>query len=168
MKTTFLLIILGILALVVGTLVVMKPGSRATEVTQEHNGPTMTPTSTASPTDNHQASPRVPAFQSTSEVGKLPPTLPASDFIGKAREAYDVAKKIPQTLAQLPCYCECDKGLGHKSLHTCFVDDHASHCAVCVDEALLAYKLQKEEKLTPEKVREKIIEKYSVEHQHQH
>ena len=38
-------------------------------------------------------------------------------------------------------------------------------CAVCVDEALLAYKLQKDQKLTPEQVREKIIEKYSAEHQ---
>jgi hypothetical protein len=30
-----------------------------------------------------------------------------------------------------------------------------------VDEALLAYRLQKEQKLTPEQVREIIIEKYS-------
>jgi hypothetical protein len=103
----------------------------------------------------------VPAYQTASEVGNLPPTLPATEFIGKSREAYEVAKKIPQTLAQLPCYCECDRGFGHKSLQTCFVDDHASHCAVCVDEALLAYRLQKEEKLTPEQVRDKIIEQYS-------
>lgn len=47
------------------------------------------------------------------------------------------------------------------------MDDHASHCAVCVDEALLAYKLQKEESMTPEQVREKIIEQYSRE-QHAH
>ena len=104
---------------------------------------------------------RVPAYQDTAQLGSLPATLPATQFFGKAREAYVVAKEIPATLAQLPCYCECDRGYGHKSLHTCFVDDHASHCAVCVDEALLAYKLQREEKLTPEQVRARIIEKFS-------
>src|ERR1044072_8472441 len=88
---------------------------------------------------------RVPAYQDTSQLGSLPQTLPAAQFFGKAREAYVVAKEIPATLAQLPCYCECDRGYGHKSLHTCLVDDHASHGAVCVDEALLAYKLQRAE-----------------------
>jgi hypothetical protein len=119
------------------------------------------------PHDSHAATPRqsarVPAFQTTAaELQNLPPTLPSSQFVGKTRDAYRVAKEIPQTLAQLPCYCECDRGYGHKSLHTCFVDDHASHCAVCVDEALLAYRLQKEEKLTPDEVRNNIIEKYSA------
>ena len=120
---------------------------------------------------NHDASshgtsrrePSVPAFMDASEVGNLPPTLPAANFTGKTREAYAAANEIPQTLAQLPCYCHCDKAYGHKSLHTCFVDDHASQCAVCVDEALLAYRLQKEEKKTPEQVRQMIIEKYTAE-----
>ena len=167
MKTTFLLIILVILALGIGTWVVMKPRGGATEITQDHAGPTVSTRNIEQPAGS-QAKPRVPAYQLANEVGKLPRTLPASDFIGKAREAYEVANRIPETLAQLPCYCECDKAFGHKSLHTCFVDDHASHCAVCVDEALLAYKLQRTDKLTPEQVREKIIEKYSAEHQHQH
>jgi hypothetical protein len=112
----------------------------------------------------HDHAARVPAYQNTSQLGELPPTLPPAQFVGKARTAYQVAKEIPKTLAQLPCYCECDQAFGHKSLQTCFVDDHASQCAVCVDEALLAYKLQKEDKLTPEQVREKIIEKYSASH----
>jgi hypothetical protein len=112
--------------------------------------------------DSH--TPRVPAYQSASQTNELPPTLAPTEFFGKAREAYQVAKEIPRTLAQLPCYCECDKTYGHKSLQTCFVDDHASHCAVCVDEALLAHKLEKEDKLSPEQVREKIIEAYSSSH----
>ena len=166
MKTKFLLIILVTLALGAGTLVVMKPGGDATEIAHEHGGPTVAADNTA-PHAGHPVTPRIPAYQFASEVGNLPPTLASSGFSGKTREAYEVAKKIPETLAQLPCYCECDKGFGHKSLQTCFVDDHASHCAVCVDEALLAYQLQKDEKLTPEQVREKIIEKYSVEYQRQ-
>lgn len=93
--------------------------------------------------------------------GNLGPTLPAEDFTGKTRAAYRVAKEIPETLAQLPCYCYCDRGMGHKSLHSCFEDDHAAHCAVCVDEALLAYSLQKDSRMTPQQVRVKIIEKYA-------
>jgi hypothetical protein len=165
MKTKFLVMIIVMLALGAGSLVMMRPGGGITEITPEHVGPTAAKHNTA-PHAGNQAEPRIPAYQLAAEVANLPATLPASEFFGKVRQAYEVAKKIPETLAQLPCYCECDKAFGHKSLHTCFVDDHASHCAVCVDEALLAYQLQKDEKLTPEQVREKIIEKYSVEHQH--
>ena len=111
---------------------------------------------------DHAQGPRVPAFQTdAASLKNLGPTLPADQFVGKSREAYKVVKEIPQTIAQLPCYCNCDEGLGHKSLYSCYEDDHASHCAVCVDEALLAYKLQKEEKLTPEQIRERIIAQYS-------
>lgn len=111
---------------------------------------------------NHAQGPRVPAFQTdAASLKNLGPTLAADQFVGKSREAYKVVKEIPQTIAQLPCYCNCDEGLGHKSLYSCYEDDHASHCAVCVDEVLLAYKLQKEEKLTPEQIRERIIAQYS-------
>lgn len=110
---------------------------------------------------------QIPAYQSAEQARSLGPTLEPAQFFGKAREAYQVAKKIPGTLAQLPCYCHCDKSFGHKSLHTCFEDDHASHCAVCVDEALLAYQLQTQEKLTPQQVRDRIVKEYSAAHGHQ-
>ncbi|HLL71901.1 MAG TPA: CYCXC family (seleno)protein [Pyrinomonadaceae bacterium] len=104
---------------------------------------------------------RVPRFaKSSADLKNLPPVLPASQFTGMTRAAYAAVKEIPQTIAQLPCYCHCDEGFGHKSLQTCFVDDHAAHCAVCVEEALLAYKLQKEERLTPAQIRERIIAQY--------
>ena len=112
--------------------------------------------------------PKVPAYQSAEQAHQLGRTLDPSQFFGKAREAYQIAKKIPATLAQLPCYCHCDQSFGHKSLHTCFEDDHASHCAVCVDEALLAYQLQNEEGLTPGQVRDRIVEKYSASQSHNH
>ena len=105
---------------------------------------------------------RVPAFQiDSASLKNLPLTLAPEQFFGKQREAYAVVKEIPQTIAQLPCYCHCDRGFGHKSLHSCFVDSHAAHCAVCVDEALLAYGWQKQEKLSPQQIRERIIAKYS-------
>ena len=110
----------------------------------------------------HQTVARVPAhMESAPSLGSLAPTLAPEQFEGKAREAYRVAREIPQTIAQLPCYCHCDESLGHKSLHTCFEGDHAAHCAVCVDEALMAYYLEKQQKLTPAQVRDQIIAMYS-------
>jgi hypothetical protein len=106
---------------------------------------------------------RVPAYQSASEAQSLKATLAPAQFVGKTRDAYKAAQEIPETLAQLPCYCHCDEGFGHKSLHSCFEDDDAAHCAVCVDEALLAYRLDKDQRLTPEQVRKVIIDKYSGE-----
>jgi hypothetical protein len=40
------------------------------------------------------------------------------------------------------------------------VDDHAANCSICLEEALLAYRLEKEEKLKPEQIRERIIAQY--------
>jgi hypothetical protein len=109
----------------------------------------------------HGAPGEVPSFEiSPAALKNLAPTLSPEKFSGKQRLGYLAAKEIPRTLAQLPCYCHCDKGFGHKSLQTCFVDDHAAHCAVCIDEALLALRLEKQEKLSPEQIRERIIAQY--------
>jgi hypothetical protein len=110
---------------------------------------------------SHGAAGRVPRFTaSAADLKNLPPVLAAAQFTGKTRMAYAAVKEIPQTIAQIPCYCYCDEGFGHKSLQTCFTDDHAAHCAVCVEEALLAYRLQKEERLTPAQIRERIVAQY--------
>jgi Protein of unknown function with PCYCGC motif len=106
---------------------------------------------------------KVPAFEtSPAALKSLPETLAPAQFTGKQRLGYEAVRAIPQTIAQLPCYCHCDEGFGHKSLHSCFVDDHAAHCAVCIDEALMAYKLEKEEKLKPEQIRQRIIAHYTA------
>jgi Protein of unknown function with PCYCGC motif len=130
--------------------------------------PQATPTAAnqSTPVHNHStAAPSaqtVPAhFEVAPSKSSLGPTLEPEKFTGLARDAYRAAREIPVTLAQLPCYCHCDKGFGHKSLYSCFQDDHAAHCAVCVNEALLALKLQKEQKLTPAQIRETIIAQYS-------
>lgn len=104
----------------------------------------------------------VPAhFEVPPAKSSLGPTLDPGSFTGITRDAYRAAREIPVTLAQLPCYCHCDQGFGHKSLYSCFEDDHAAHCAVCVNEALLALKLEKEQKLTPAQIRETIVAQYS-------
>ena len=56
----------------------------------------------------------------------LPTTLPPALFAGKAAAAYQVAREIPQTLAQIYCYCRCDQSAGHRSLVDCFSDPHGA------------------------------------------
>jgi hypothetical protein len=113
------------------------------------------------PAGQQQAA-RIPAhYEDVQSAQPLKATLDPQQFFGKARRAYEVAREIPETLAQLPCYCYCDQGMGHKSLHSCYESDHSSHCATCVDEALMAYQLEKEQKLSPAQIRQKIIEKFA-------
>ena len=103
----------------------------------------------------------VPAhYETAPSLDSLAATLPPEQFKGKAREAYQAVRMIPQIIAQMPCYCHCDRSIGHKSLHSCFEDGHATSCATCIDEALLSYKLQKSG-LTAQQIRERIIAQFS-------
>ena len=103
---------------------------------------------------------QIPAhYESAPPSGKLAATLPPEQFSGKAREAYRAVRETPQLIAQMPCYCHCDRSLGHKSLHSCFEDDHAANCATCIDEALMAYQLQKRG-MSPTQIREQIIAQF--------
>lgn len=107
--------------------------------------------------------PDLPAFfkDAASIPQPLPPTLSPEKFTNpQIKLAYQAAKEIPATLAQLPCFCYCDKGFGHKSLHSCYEDDHSAGCSTCIDEALMAYNLQKEQGQSPEQVRSIIIAKF--------
>src|SRR5262245_52449649 len=89
---------------------------------------------------------RIPAYFKTAPDPKsLPPTLSPEKFTGDTREAYQVAKEIPVTLAQLPCFCYCDaEPVGHKSLHSCYENDHSAGCGICKVSALMAGKYKKE------------------------
>lgn len=106
--------------------------------------------------------PRMPAYYASApDVKSLAPILPAEQFFGPAREGYEKAKEIPQLLAQLPCYCECDLHMGHKSLQSCFSSDHGANCSLCLSEALRAYDLQKKGGMSTAKIREQIIAEFS-------
>ena len=103
---------------------------------------------------------RVPAYYATTpDVRALGPTLSPELFTGNTRLAYQAAKEIPQVLAQLPCYCHCDRGHGHKSLHSCFESEHGENCGICINEALMAYNLQKHG-LGVSEIRKRIIDAY--------
>jgi hypothetical protein len=53
-------------------------------------------------------------------------TLPPSMFIGRAREAYQVAQDIPEVLQQVQCYCGCKQSAGHENNLYCFTDGHGA------------------------------------------
>ena len=76
------------------------------------------------------------------------------------RHAYELAAKpgMAKILYQLPCYCHCDRSLGHTSLHSCFSnhDEHGAHCGTCLQEAYYAYKMMKQG-WTVAKIRESIV-----------
>lgn len=99
-------------------------------------------------------------FEVPPSKSSLEPTLEPERFSGPVRDAYRAVKEIPVTIAQLPCYCHCDQSFGHKSLYSCFQDEHASHCAVCVQEALLAFQMERDQKMTPEQIRAAIVAQY--------
>ena len=124
----------------------------------------------AQPAPRQQPSPkaeRVPAHYTTAPaLDTLAPTLDPEMFWGNQRLAYEAARKIPQTLAQLPCYCHCDMSLGHKSLHSCFVTEHGESCGIGIGEALMAYQLEKQ-KLPIAEIRKRIIAAYGTPHNHQ-
>lgn len=99
-------------------------------------------------------------FEQAPSRSSLGATLAPEKFTGLTRDAYRAVREIPVTIAQMPCYCHCDRGFGHKSLYSCFEDDHAAHCAVCVNEALMAHKLEKEEKLSAPQIRDRIVAQF--------
>jgi hypothetical protein len=161
MKKNWLLIGGIVLLLLAAVLMVSSRNSPADSTT--HHSSTSVPAAPA-PHDHaaDAGAQTIPAhFEVPPSKSSLGPTLEPDKFIGLTRDAYRAVREIPVTIAQLPCYCHCDKGFGHKSLYSCFQDDHAAHCAVCVNEALLALKLEKEQKLTPAQIRETIVAQYS-------
>ncbi len=78
---------------------------------------------------------------SESEAANLQKTLDPGKFTGQVREAYQIARENPELLAQLHCYCGCDRVNGHKNLLDCYRSVHAASCAICNGEALQAKKL---------------------------
>jgi len=60
------------------------------------------------------------------------------------KKSYEAARKYPATIDLLHCFCECKESPRehHKSLLTCFTNDHAAGCGICQHEAILAAKLK--------------------------
>ncbi len=106
----------------------------------------------------------VPHFNAAPPVqgDKLPPILTRDQLWGQNAKhpyqihAYELAAKIPKVLYQQPCYCHCDRSMGHNSLHSCFSGMHGAQCTTCMQELYYSYTMHKKGK-TPGQIRAGII-----------
>lgn len=73
--------------------------------------------------------------------GETRPTLSPTLFVGQTAAAYKIAQEKPELLDAMYCYCYCQESLGHKSLLSCYVDQHAANCGICQDQAFYANSL---------------------------
>ena len=82
----------------------------------------------------------VPAFHDAPPQGELPATLSPTLFgTVVVQNAYTLAARVKPILYQQPCYCHCDRSVGHTSLLDCFASKHGSGCDVCMREAIYSY-----------------------------
>lgn len=108
----------------------------------------------------------IPAYhpEAPARGNQLPAVLSGSQLTGQyfhypwQVKVYQQAAKVPNVLYQLPCYCRCDKALGHTSLHSCFEGTHGAICSTCAKEGAYAYKMTQLGK-TPKQIREGIERK---------
>jgi hypothetical protein len=80
-------------------------------------------------------------------------------------EVYEMAARIPEVLDGLYCHCDCSKHSDHRSLLTCFQDDHGAACDVCLTEAALAYRMVGEGK-SLKQIRQAVDALYKTSHRH--
>lgn len=114
----------------------------------------------SNPTDD------IPAYHATAPPAgaTLPPILSGKELTGPnfvhpwQKVVYRDAAKVPTVLYQLPCFCRCDRALGHQSLRSCFEGLHGAECSTCAKEGYYAYKMTREGK-TVQEVREGIMRK---------
>ena len=98
-----------------------------------------------------------PAYHAQAPQGALPQTMdPAAFTNAMVQNAYALAAKVRRVLYQQPCFCHCDRSIGHESLLDCYVGKHASVCDVCMKEAFYAYE-QAMKKKTAAQIRDGIL-----------
>jgi len=71
-----------------------------------------------------------PVKDESLRMGEKRPTLDPNIFSNNAmiKKAYQIAKEIPWVLDSIYCYCFCEESpvFKHKSLLSCYVDNHAA------------------------------------------
>lgn len=118
----------------------------------------------SAPRARSQQDDEVPAYNAAppAEGAKLPALL-SRDQLGLdaapeavQTHAYELAAKIPEVIHQQPCYCYCDRNMGHKSLHSCFEGTHGARCSTCLKELYYAYSMHEKGK-TAAQIRQGIL-----------
>jgi len=98
----------------------------------------------------------VPAYHTQVPAGELPQPMDPAEFANPVvKNSYALAAKVKKVLYQQPCYCHCDRSVGHSSLLDCFTSKHGSGCNICMAETLYSYEQTKKGK-TPAQIREGI------------
>lgn len=99
----------------------------------------------------------VPAYHANPPSEPLPATLDPKQFPERLNQnVYALAAKVKAVLYQQPCYCRCDRNVGHTSLLDCYRDKHGAMCDVCKKEAVYSYEQTRLGK-TPAQIRAAIM-----------
>ena len=105
------------------------------------------------------ASPSQPSVVAAPDAGATNKVLDAAGFQdARVRDANTAAKKYAHVLESIYCYCRCKENIGHRALVECFETEHASHCDVCMNEAIIAARMTDQGK-TPKEI-QKAIDAY--------
>jgi Protein of unknown function with PCYCGC motif len=119
---------------------------------------TPSPDPSAAQTSAAPAKPEIPPFHAAAPKGPLPTTLDPHQFPEiENQNLYALAAKEKAMLYQEPCFCHCNREVGHESLLDCFVDSHAANCMLCKKEAVLTYNESRQGK-TAAQIRQDIID----------
>jgi hypothetical protein len=103
----------------------------------------------------------IPAYNAAPPTQPLPPIMHGEQLTGPYFRhdyqvtVYKMAATIPSVLHQQPCYCRCDREMGHNSLHSCFEVTHGAACSTCMKEAMFSYQQTKKGR-TPAQIRAEI------------
>jgi hypothetical protein len=120
--------------------------------------PSAPPADSASAQANPLPKPALPPFHTSAPKSGLPVTLDPHQFPEiENQNLYALAAKEKALLYQEPCFCHCDREVGHGSLLDCYVDNHASVCLLCKKEAVLTYNESLQGK-TAAQIRQDIID----------
>jgi hypothetical protein len=114
----------------------------------------LTVTMVSAPWLQSEPEPELPHFHAAPPATdvKLPPILTKGQLFGPYGQypyqihAYELAAKIPKIIYQQPCFCYCDRGMGHTSLHSCFSGTHGAECGTCLKELYYTYNMHKQGK----------------------
>ncbi len=82
-------------------------------------------------------------------------------YTGMVAQVYRWAEEIPQAFDALYCYCRCSDNpkLKHKTLLTCYTDDHASKCSICLKEGQMAWEMT-QKGMEPKDIRVEVDDYY--------
>jgi hypothetical protein len=100
----------------------------------------------------------VPAYNVAVPKKPWPPIMSGTQLTGVYFQhpyqvtAYQMAARVQSVLYQQPCYCRCDREMGHNSLHSCFEATHGAACSTCMKEAVYTYTETKKGR-TPAQIR---------------